>query len=107
MHQLEAPAQILAHHVGIDAAVEIDAEETVGAFEHVLRAANATFSKLHRNHRRLRRESGLQPFHQRGIARDLMITRDRTVDDAERIHHLLRRQAERPSSRRRGAEIPE
>ena len=87
--------------------MKIDAEETVGAFEHPLRAANAALGELHRNHRRLRGESGLQPFHQRGVTRHLMVAGDRAVDDAERAHHLLRRQAERPSGRRRRAEIPQ
>jgi predicted hotdog family 3-hydroxylacyl-ACP dehydratase len=50
-HQLEAPAEILAHLLGIDVAAEIDAEEAVGAFEHTLRAANSALGELHRNHR--------------------------------------------------------
>jgi hypothetical protein len=78
-----AQSVALAAHSASDAAVEVDAEEPIGAVEHTLRG-----------------KSGLQPFHQRGITRDLMIARDRTVDDAERLHHLLRRQAERPSGSR-------
>jgi len=95
-----AQSVALAAHSASDAAVEVDAEEPIGAVEHTLRAANAALGELHRDHRRLRGKSGLQPFHQRGIVRDLMIARDRTVDDAKRLHHLLRRQAERPSGSR-------
>ena len=87
--------------------MEIDAEETVGAFEHCLRAANSALCKLHRNHRRLRGESRLKPLHQRCVARDLMVARDRAVDDAERIQHLVRRQAQRPSGSRRRTEVTE
>ncbi len=63
--------------------------------------------ELHRDHRRLCGEPRLQPFHQRSVARDLVIAGDRAVDDAEGIHHLLRRQAESAPRGRRRAEITE
>ena len=65
--------------------MKIDAEKSVGALEHALRAANALPREMHCDQRRLCGESGLQALHQRRISRDLVIASDRTVDDAERI----------------------
>ena len=105
IHQLEATCRGPRARRRPNAAVKIDTEEAIDSFEHTLWAANAAPGELHRDDGRLRGQSGLQPFHQRGVARDLMVSGDRAVDDAERARHLVLGQPERAAGGRGGPEV--
>jgi acyl-CoA synthetase (AMP-forming)/AMP-acid ligase II len=83
IQQFESCAEFSAYDLRVDFAVQVNPKEAVLTLKHLLGTANAALGELHRDDGGLRGIARLQALHQGGIARHLMITRDRAVDDAE------------------------